>query len=212
MFTGIIEEVGTLRSATPRGNGRELTISARRALHDVAVGDSIAVNGVCLTVTSFTTDSFMVDAVEETMRKTALGQCKAGAPLNLERALRAGGKLGGHYVQGHVDTTSTCTGIEKRSDSWMLAFMLPSNFQGNVIPVGSIAIDGVSLTVAWKGSEAFGVSIIPHTFENTILATYRVGSLVNLEFDVIGKYVQSFIEAARTPSSLDGGRLRDLGY
>jgi riboflavin synthase len=212
MFTGIIEEVGTLRSATPRGSGRELTISARRALHDVAVGDSIAVNGVCLTVTSFTTDAFMVDAVEETMRKTALGQYKAGAQLNLERALRAGGKLGGHYVQGHVDTTSTCTGIEKRSDSWMLAFMLPSNFQGNVIPVGSIAIDGVSLTVAWKGSEAFGVSIIPHTFENTILATYRVGSLVNLEFDVIGKYVQSFIEAARTPSSLDAGRLRELGY
>lgn len=212
MFTGIIEEIGILRSATPRGSGRELTISARHVLHDVALGDSIAVNGVCLTVTSFTAESFTADAVDETMRKTALGQYTTGAPLNLERALRAGGKLGGHYVQGHVDTTSSCTAIEKRSDSWMLAFMLPSSFQGNVIPVGSIAIDGVSLTVAWKGSEAFGVSIIPHTFDNTILSTYRIGSLVNLEFDVIGKYVQSFIEAARTPSAMDGGRLRELGY
>lgn len=212
MFTGIIEEVGTLRTVSPRGRGRELTIAASQVLHDIALGDSIAVNGVCLTVTSFTTGTFTVDAVEETIRKTALGKYNTGAPLNLERALRAGGKLGGHYVQGHVDTTSTCTGIEKRSDSWILTFMLPSNFRGNIIPVGSIAIDGVSLTVAWKGSEAFGVSIIPHTFENTIFSTYSVGSLVNLEFDVIGKYVQSFIEAERTFSPIDGGRLRDLGY
>lgn len=212
MFTGIIEEVGVLRGVAPRGNGRELTISARTVLLDVAIGDSIAVNGVCLTVTSFTADAFTVDAVEETMRKTTLGTCRTGASLNLERALRAGGKLGGHYVQGHVDTTSTCTGIEKRSDSWMLSFMLPSAFQGNIIPVGSIAVDGVSLTVAWKGSEAFGVSIIPHTYENTLLGTYRVGSLVNLEFDVIGKYVQSFLEAGGGAGSMNAGRLRELGY
>ena len=212
MFTGIIEEVGVLRGVALRGNGRELTISARTVLLDVAIGDSIAVNGVCLTVTSFTADSFTVDAVEETMRKTTLGTCRTGASLNLERALRAGGKLGGHYVQGHVDTTSTCTGIEKRSDSWMLSFMLPSAFQGNIIPVGSIAVDGVSLTVAWKGSEAFGVSIIPHTYENTLLGTYRVGSLVNLEFDVIGKYVQSFLEAGGGAGSMSAGRLRELGY
>lgn len=212
MFTGIIEELGTLRGVRTSGGGRQLSISARTVLEDVAIGDSIAINGVCLTVTSFSRDGFTADAVEETVKKTTLGSLVQGAPLNLERALRAGGKLGGHYVQGHVDTTSVLKSLEARSDSWILQFVLPREFTGNVIPVGSIAIDGVSLTVAEKGSDTFSVSIIPHTFHSTLIASYRTGCSVNLEFDVIGKYVQSFVEVETRQRPTNTERLRELGY
>jgi riboflavin synthase len=138
-----------------------MEIGASIALKDVAEGDSIAVNGVCLTVTHFTRDSFTVEAVEETMKKSTLASLAPGAQVNLERALRADGKLGGHFVQGHVDFTTEIRSIERRAESWMVAIAYPSESSANIIPLGSIAIDGVSLTIAEKDASVFRISVIP---------------------------------------------------
>ncbi len=211
MFTGIIEEVGTLRSVQPLGNGRRFDIAASAVMTDVAVGDSIAVNGVCLTVTRFAQDTFTVEAVEETMKKSTLGGMASGAQLNLERALRADGKLGGHFVQGHVDFTSDIVNIERRAESWIVTFSFPESAAANIVSMGSIAIDGISLTVADKTASSFSVSIIPHTWETTLFRTYARGTRVNIELDMIGKYVLNYLrESGR--GGVSEGFLKNLGY
>jgi riboflavin synthase len=211
MFTGIIEEIGTLRKVGRFGNGRRFDIAADIALGDIAVGDSISVNGVCLTVTRFTDESFTVEAVQETISKSTLGTLAEGASVNLERALRANGKLGGHFVQGHVDFTSEFHGVERRAESWMAAFTYPGSASANIIPMGSIAIDGISLTIAEKNAGLFRVSVIPHTWETTLFHTYSRGTHVNIELDMIGKYVLNYLRDG-SGEKFDERALRELGY
>jgi riboflavin synthase len=212
MFTGIIEEMGRLQSVRPFGNGRRLEIVASTALEDCSVGDSIAVNGVCLTVVSFTSRSFVVEAVEETMKKSTLGLLGSGAELNLERALRANGKLGGHFVQGHVDFVAEVRSIERREDSWMIEVSFPASASANIIPVGSIAVDGVSLTVAEKFKDSFRVSVIPHTFDATLFHSYVRGGPVNIELDMIGKYVLNYVSGQKGSEKMTESYLKGLGY
>ncbi|MCB2204275.1 riboflavin synthase [bacterium] len=212
MFTGIIEEQGRLLTVLPFGKGRKLEIEASTALEDCSIGDSIAINGVCLTVVAFSGRSFTVEAVEETMLKSTLGALQRGAAVNLERALRANGKLGGHFVQGHVDFTSEILGTEKRDDSWMVEVSFPESASANIIPVGSIAVDGVSLTVAEKFGGSFRVSVIPHTFAETLFHTYTRGTRVNIELDMIGKYVLNYVRSSTGESGITEGFLKNLGY
>lgn len=211
MFTGIIEEVGSLRAVRPLGKGRRFDIAADAALGGIEIGDSIAVNGVCLTVIDFDRSSFAVEAVEETVKKSTLGSLDAGAALNLERALRADGKLGGHFVQGHVDFTSEVRGVERREESWMVEVSYPQSASANIIPVGSIAIDGVSLTVAEKRADSFRVSVIPHTWDATLFRTYRKGTRVNIELDMLGKYILNYLQNAKGEGVTEG-YLKAMGY
>ncbi len=211
MFTGIIEEIGLVRSVSPLGKGRSLEIAGAIALRDIAIGDSIAVNGACLTVISFGKDSFSVEAVEETLKKTTLASFKSGYRVNLERALRVGGKLGGHFVQGHVDFTSRILSVERRQESWMLEIAFPPHAATNIIAQGSICIDGVSLTVAEKSSSSFRVSVIPHTWNNTLFASLGKGSDVNIELDMIGKYVLSYVAQSKG-GGISSEFLEKLGY
>ncbi|MBN1448089.1 MAG: riboflavin synthase [Bacteroidetes bacterium] len=211
MFTGIIEEIGTLQSIRPLGKGRTLEIGAQVVLEGIAVGESIAVNGVCLTVISFDARGFAVEAVEETMKKSTLVSLSSGARLNLERALRADSRLGGHFVQGHVDFTSEVRSIERREESWMVEVVFPPSASANIIPVGSISVDGVSLTVAEKRADSFRVSVIPHSWEGTIFHTYRKGTQVNIELDMLGKYILSYLQQTQS-KGLTSGYLKSLGY
>ena len=193
MFTGIVEEVGKVASLRVRGDGIRLEIRAKKVLRGLAIDNSISVNGTCLTVVSRRRTGFAVDAVDETLKKTSLGGLKTGDGVNLERAALLSDRLGGHLVQGHVDTTGK---VLKRIDlqsSWRYAIQFPKRFRKYLISVGSVAVDGVSLTVARLHPGYFEVAIIPYTHEHTIFGTYKPGSKVNLEFDVVGKYIESLM-------------------
>ena len=193
MFTGIVEETGTIKSIRARGDGVRMEVSAKKVLGRLKVDNSIAVNGTCLTVVSRTRGSFAVEAVKETLSKTSLGGLQSGSVVNLERAVSLSQRLGGHLVQGHVDTTGTVLKRVSLETSWMYSIEFPKKFKKYLIPVGSIAVDGVSLTVARLYAGSFEVAIIPYTYEHTIFRTYKSGSTVNLEFDLIGKYVESLL-------------------
>ncbi len=213
MFTGIVGEIGIVSLIERFGKGLRIAVSARTAIEGAEIGDSLAVNGVCLTLVETSADRVTVEAVEETILRTTLGRLRTGCPVNLERALIAGGKLGGHYVQGHVDLVSTITSIQQRQESWIFSFSIPSENRKYLVPKGSIAVDGVSLTIFDEITNIFRVSVIPHTFTSTLFSTYRIGSEVNLEFDIIGKYVLSFLENREDGvSPLSKDRLADLGY
>ncbi|RMH69877.1 MAG: riboflavin synthase [Bacteroidetes bacterium] len=188
MFTGIIEEVGRVAGVRELGGGRRLTLEARLA-PELRPDQSIAVNGACQTVVQVKDHTFDVVAVEETLRKTTLGDLAVGDPVNLERALRPDGRLDGHLVLGHVDATGVVSGVEARASSWLFRIRFEASFAPYLIPVGSVTVDGISLTVARLHETEFTVSIIPHTYEHTNVSTWRVGKKVNLEFDMIGKYV-----------------------
>jgi riboflavin synthase len=194
MFTGIIEEIGTLLRMTRQGEAYELTIAASKILEDVKLGDSISVNGICLTVTRFHSNQFTVDAVPETIRRTNLAQLRTGSSLNLERAMAAGGRFGGHFVSGHVDGTASMTHRSEEGNA--VVFTFSPNDQSilkYILPKGSIAIDGISLTVMDVNDSSFQVSIIPHTLDETILRLKQAGDTVNLECDMIGKYIERFL-------------------
>ncbi|MBP1155193.1 MULTISPECIES: riboflavin synthase [unclassified Paenibacillus] len=191
MFTGIIEEIGTLRRIAKQGQAMVLTIGAKRILTDVNLGDSISVNGVCLTVVSYDESSFTVDVMPETFRRTNLSRLSTGAPVNLERAMPANGRFGGHIVQGHVDTTGVISGRTPEENA--VVFRLEPRDSGilkYIIPHGSITIDGISLTVVEATENSFTVSIIPHTLAETVLQYKKQGDEVNLEGDVLGKYME----------------------
>jgi riboflavin synthase len=193
MFTGIVEEMGKVKSMTARGDGLRFVFNARTVMKGLRRDNSIAVNGTCLTVVSRTATTFAVDAIKETLTKTSLGSLQAGSFVNLERPVSLQQRLGGHLVQGHVDTTGT---IVKKSDleaSWMYRIRFDKKFRKYLIPVGSITVDGVSLTVARLYAQEFEVAIIPYTMEHTIFHTYLPGFRVNLEFDLIGKYIESLL-------------------
>lgn len=197
MFTGLIEEVGRLRSARPEGGGMLLTVEARRVLEDAAPGDSIAVSGCCLTVTDLGDGAFVAHAGAETLARTTVAAWRPGRPLNLERALTPSSRLGGHFVQGHVDAVAQFLAADPQGETTRLRFSLPSEIAPFVVEKGSIAVDGISLTITGVDGEAFEVAIIPHTMLHTTLGTLRPGEDVNLEADILAKYVHRALAAMR---------------
>ena len=198
MFTGLVEEVGTIRSVARVGEGARVTIAASTVLGDVEMGASIAVNGCCLTVVEWGDDWWAADAVPETMDRTNLGGLAPGDPVNLERPLAANGRYGGHVVQGHVDGTGEVQSIEELDDgSWRFTFTLPSELANYVVEKGSIAVDGISLTVAAVTPSTFSIAIIPHTFAVTAMGQRNVGDTVNLEADVLAKYVERLVRPSQ---------------
>ncbi len=193
MFTGLIEEIGTIRSVQRRDGSAILTIEAHRVMDDLSIGDSISVQGVCQTVVERDKQSFRVVAVEETLRKTTLGMLRDGATVNLERAVLPTTRLGGHIVQGHVEAIGRIVSLEHVGASWEMWVEVAAEHRRYIAPLGSIALDGISLTVARTDGERFMVAIIPHTWEHTTLHDRRVGDAVNLEFDILAKYVEQLL-------------------
>lgn len=194
MFTGLVEEVGQIRSIGRRGEAMVLGIAAKKVLEDLKLGDSVAINGVCLTATSIDASGFLVDVMPETYRRTTLRQLGQGSKVNLERAMSAKGRFGGHIVQGHVDGTAQIISIKK--DQNAVVFELApaeSEVFRYIIPKGSITIEGISLTVVKVQGGTFTVSIIPHTLQETVLAYRNPGDIVNIECDIIGKYVNHLL-------------------
>ncbi|HEX77370.1 MAG TPA: riboflavin synthase [Dehalococcoidia bacterium] len=189
MFSGIVEEVGRVKSAGPRN----LTINARKVLDGTQPGHSLNVNGVCLTVTALTDDSFTAEVMPETLRRTNLGQLRPGHPVNLERALSLGGRLGGHLVQGHVDGTGKIMSFTPEAEALLVRYSAPPQIMRYVVEKGFIAVDGVSLTIMDCDATSFRVSLVAFTRENTNLAAKRPGDLVNLEVDIIAKYVERLL-------------------
>lgn len=198
MFTGIVNEVGTLLGIHRGANSAVLTIGAKTILEDVKLGDSIAVNGVCLTVTSFTPSQFTADVMHETLNRSSLGALRPGSPVNLERAMRADGRFDGHIVAGHIDGTGTIASIRRDDNAIRYTIRTTPAILRYIIEKGSIAIDGISLTVTEVTWETFSVSVIPHTASCTNLAQRRIGDTVNLENDCIGKYVERLLTTPNT--------------
>jgi riboflavin synthase len=196
MFTGLIEEKGAVAEIARDAGGATLQVRAPQIAPDIRDGESIAVNGCCLTVARHSGDSVTFDLLQETLARTNLGALAEGAHVNLERALAANARLGGHFVQGHIDCTARITAFDQRGADYRLEIELPRDFAQYVVAKGSIAVNGISLTVSDVAADAFVVWIIPHTREHTNLGTARAGDLVNLEFDVLAKYVERML--ART--------------
>ena len=193
MFTGIIEEVGTIDSIAAGGESAVLTVAAHKVLQGTQIGDSIAVNGVCLTVTSMQGNKFQADVMAETLRRSSLGSLHRGSQVNLERAMAADGRFGGHIVAGHIDGTGTILSTRKEGNAVWVEIGAPAGILRYIIEKGSIAIDGISLTVALLTDKSFSVSVIPHTGEETTLLHKKKGDIVNLENDPVGKYVERFL-------------------
>jgi len=201
MFTGLVEEKGILKEKIPTGDGFQFVIEAKIIMKDLQIGSSIAVNGCCLTVVKILGSNFTVDTIEETLNKTNLGVLKQGMKVNLERPLAAEARLGGHFVLGHIDTIGKIENVKELSNSHWLTISFPEKFKQYLIYVGSVAIDGVSMTVAELKDNSFSVGIIPHTWKETIFADKKVGDTVNLEFDVLGKYVERIMESKNQDES-----------
>ena len=192
MFTGITEELGRVSLVQPN----KLVVKARKVLESTGIGDSVSINGACLTVVEFGSDYFGVEVVPETMRRTNLGLLKVGDEVNLERPLALGGRLGGHLVQGHVDECGEVVSLRPEGDAVIMRFKAPREVMKYVVVKGFIAIDGISLTVVERDNTSFTVSVIPHTRQNTTLSKRRVGDKVNLEVDIIAKYVEALTQAS----------------
>lgn len=196
MFTGIIEETGEVVDIKDTGTFRTIQVRGKSVFDDLRLGSSIAVNGVCLTARSIQDDTFSAEMSRETLDRTSLGYLAQGAIVNLERPMRADSRFGGHIVQGHVDGVGRIQRFDRAGDAWNLEVECPPGGFRYIVEKGSIAVDGISLTVAsLRGSSVFSVAIIPHTFENTNLRAARPGDAVNLEFDVIAKYVENLIKS-----------------
>lgn len=193
MFTGLIEERGQLVNVLDYGNSFKMTIAADKVLKDISIGDSIATNGVCLTVTEFDDSSFTVDVMPETLRTSSLSKLTRGDYVNLERAMQLGGRLGGHMVSGHIDGTGKIIQIYDEGNARVFVLSADKNILKYIVKKGSIAIDGASLTVFDIDDRSFSVSIIPHTMEETVLEFKTIGSTVNLENDMVGKYVEKLL-------------------
>ncbi|GAB6077109.1 riboflavin synthase [Desulfurobacterium crinifex] len=194
MFTGLVEEVGRVLSLKKSSQSAVLKVGCQKITEDVKIGDSISVNGVCLTVVSFEKDSVTFDVSAETLRRSNIGTLRTNDFVNLERALRFSDRLGGHILQGHVDTITKVVGIKREGTGFLFSFKLPPAYRHLVVEKGSIGIDGISLTIATLFADIFSVAVIPHTYENTTLKLKRPGDIVNLEFDIIGKYVERMVK------------------
>ena len=207
MFTGIIEEIGTVESVRKGGGSFRLTVRCSKVLgsgdHPTAIGDSIAVNGICLTVTDLTDVTFTADVMPETLNRTSLSGVRSGTEVDLERAMPAYGRFGGHIVSGHIDGTGKITNIQKSGNAVWYTIAAEKDIMSLIVEKGSIAIDGISLTVASVSDSVFSVSIIPHTIEETTLPNRRIGSTVNLETDIIGKYVRKMMRSGEAEYNAD---------
>lgn len=212
MFTGIIEEIGELKSINRSSNSAVLTIGAKTVLEDIHLGDSIAVNGLCLTVVRFDKNSFSADVMPESLKRSSLSSLKTGSKVNLERAMAANGRFGGHIVAGHIDGTGIISSIRKDSNAVWYTIKTEQSILKYIVEKGSVAIDGISLTVAEVGGDSFSVSVIPHTAENTILPTKRTGDMVNLENDCIGKYVEKLMSADNANGGITREYLAKFGF
>jgi riboflavin synthase len=190
VFTGIVEEVGVVAKISDNG----MTVRATKVTEDLKLGDSIAVNGTCLTAVSFDRTEFSVDLSPETMRRTSLGQLSVGGPVNLERALLASDRMGGHIVQGHVDGTGRVMSTKRDRDSTIFRIRVPKRLNRYIVEKGFVAVDGISLTVVKRGASSFTLAVIPYTLVNTNLAALSVGDRVNLEADILAKYVESLLD------------------
>lgn len=210
MFTGIIEEVGRVA----RIGGGSLVIDCQKVLEDVHLGDSIAVNGVCLTVTHFDRSSFTADVMPETVRRTSLAELKKGSPVNLERALTLASRLGGHIVSGHIDGTGEIVKFADEGNAILMTVSAESGLLRYIVEKGSVALDGISLTVASVTNHDFTVSLIPHTREVTNLGSKKLGSPINIETDVLGKYVEKMLGGSKAPakSTMTLDFLRENGF
>lgn len=200
MFTGIVESIGTIRAVSEEGSNRHFWVESSLA-PELRIDQSLSHDGVCLTVVELAEGSYRVTAVEETMRKTTLSTWTTARPVNLERSLRIGDRLDGHFVQGHVDAVGECTGIREEGGSWRYTFSFPDNFAALIVEKGSVCINGVSLTAFAIGRAAFSVAIIPYTHSHTTFGSLQAGYEVNLEFDVLGKYLLR-AESVRRDESL----------
>lgn len=217
MFTGIVEETGTVKDVISGSNSGEISLNASKVLEDCKIGDSIAVNGVCLTVTKMSDSGFFADVMPETLRRSNLGSLKRGDKVNLERAMAADGRFGGHIVSGHIDGTGTITEFRKEQNATWVRISAAKSILDYIVEKGSIAIDGISLTVAAVSKTDFQVSVIPHTGSETTLLTKRTGDIVNLENDIIGKYVHKLMtvsdeDTASSESTLTLEFLRENGF
>ena len=208
MFTGIVEEKGTVRYMQLTGESGVLAVRAKKVLERTKIGDSIAVNGVCLTVTSLQPDGFTADVMAETIRRSSLGSCKAGSQVNLERAMAADGRFGGHIVSGHIDGTGQIESMRREENAVWVTIACTDKILDLIVEKGSICIDGISLTVALVTKRNFSVSVIPHTGEETTLLKKKAGDPVNLENDIVGKYIQKFVDIGRN-SGADRGKMPD---
>ncbi|MGN0033418.1 MAG: riboflavin synthase [Candidatus Limimorpha sp.] len=209
MFTGIIEEIGKIKSVTRESRSIRLTVAVDKILKDIKIGDSICTNGVCLTVTSFDSSSFCADVMPETMDRTAFRYLKVNDPVNIERAMPANGRFGGHIVSGHIDGTGIITNMTRDDRAIRITIETEPEIARGIVEKGSIAIDGISLTVIDVTYDKFGVSIIEHTQHMTTLSNKKVGDTVNLENDIIGKYIEKFI-GFKTESNNNDRELLDL--
>jgi riboflavin synthase len=215
LFTGLIEEIGKVKSVIKSTKSAKIIINSKKVLEEVKIGDSISTNGVCLTVTEYGSNYFTVDVMAETMRRSNLSTLSNGDSVNLERALRLGDRLGGHIVSGHIDGIGSISNFENEDNAVWITIDASVELLKYIVEKGSIAIDGVSLTVAYVDEKAFKVSIIPHTKEVTILLTKKVGDIVNLECDMLGKYVEklmSFKEQTSTKQGIDLKFLSEHGF
>lgn len=210
MFTGIIEEIGTVRRLQHSTRSCQLTVAATVVLQNTKIGDSIAVNGVCLTVTDLQADAFTADVMPETLRRSSLGVLRNGSTVNLERAMAANGRFGGHIVSGHIDGTGQIASKVPEGNAQIVTISAAPSLLRYIVEKGSIAIDGISLTVAKVTNNSFSVSLIPHTGTCTTLLSKRAGEPVNLETDVIGKYVEKLMQPAQ--STLTTSMLKQYGY
>lgn len=193
MFTGIVEETGKIKNISIQGSSGKVAIAAQKVLENTNIGDSIAVNGVCLTVVEILKDSFVADVMAETVRRSSLGSLQASDCVNLERAMAADGRFGGHIVSGHIDGTGRIVFKKREENAIWIKISTSSDILNYIVEKGSVAIDGISLTVAGVDKESFSVSIIPHTNHQTTLSSKKNGDIVNLETDIVGKYVAKFL-------------------
>jgi riboflavin synthase len=211
MFTGLIKTIGTVQKATPSGGSKEFTIKAAEIITEIEIGDSVAVNGICTTVTAVQPDGFRFTAAPETLKKTTAGNWKIGTEVNLELPLKVGDALHGHWVQGHVDTTVNIVKRHTAGSSVLLTVEIPKTLINQIVPRGSVALDGVSLTVARMEGNRITVSLIPHTLEKTTLRHHNIGDHLNLETDILGKHVIQYLQSQQE-SKVNLDSLREQGF
>lgn len=210
MFTGLVEEVGTVRESVAKNRGRVLRVAASRVMSDLVLGDSVSVNGVCQTVTALSPHDFSFEAVGDTLTKTTLGSLTPGAFVNLERACRADSRMGGHFVLGHVNGVGRVAAWAAQGEAWLLEILPPAELLRYLVAEGSVSIDGISLTIAEAKADRFRVNVIPHTRSHTNLDSLRAGAQVNLEVDILAKYIEGLL--AKSAGGLNEHSLQKWGY
>jgi len=212
MFTGLIEEIGKISRVTSNPEGKLFKILSTKVIEDLHIGDSVAVDGACLSVVSMMNDRFTAQAVDETLSRTTLIYFKSGVQVNLERAMSANGRFGGHFVQGHVDGVGSISSIVKTGESATITIQVPDELKQYIVPKGSIAINGISLTVTAIIANQITVAIIPLTFRDTNLKTIRMGDLVNIEVDLLAKYIEQFVTRKSSVKPITEDTINSWGY